>query len=192
MVAPPKFAHVVINTNRLTEMRDWYCAVLDAHVVYENEMVCFITYDDEHHRVAFATAPGGLPERLPNSTGLGHTAYTFASISDLMERYSALRARGIEPHVPIQHGLTTSLYYQDPDGQHVEMQIENFATLQEASDYMRGAEFAADPVGPSFDPALMYDDYKKGVLESELLTRAWALQGPKMPDPLPRLLGLDT
>ena len=43
---PTKLAHVVFQTNRLTEMRDWYCAVLGGHVIYENPHLSFVTYDD--------------------------------------------------------------------------------------------------------------------------------------------------
>lgn len=182
MTATPKFAHAVMMTNRLAEMRDWYCTVLDAHVVFENEMLCFITYDDEHHRLAFATAPdGSLVDRPPNSTGLFHTAFTFPDLDALLERYAMLRDKGIEPRVPIQHGVTTSMYYRDPDGQFVEMQIDNFATAQEATDYMHGPEYAADPIGPVYDAARLYADYKAGVPASTLTSRAWVLDGPAMP-----------
>jgi len=51
---PTKLAHLVFQTNRIGAMRDWYCTVLDGHVVYENPQLSFVTYDDEHHRVAFA------------------------------------------------------------------------------------------------------------------------------------------
>ena len=50
---PSKLAHLVFQTNRLPAMRDWYCTVLDGHVIYENPHLSFVTYDDEHHRVAF-------------------------------------------------------------------------------------------------------------------------------------------
>ena len=33
---PTKLAHVVYQTNRMPEMRDWYATVLGGHVVYEN------------------------------------------------------------------------------------------------------------------------------------------------------------
>ena len=107
----PRYAHTVLMTNRMDEMRDWYCTVLDAHVVFEDPMLCFITYDDEHHRMAFITSPNGsMVERPPNSTGLMHTAYTFPNLRALLECYSRLKALGIKPQVPIQHGVTTSLY----------------------------------------------------------------------------------
>ena len=33
---PTKLAHLVYQTNRMTEMRDWYCSVLGGRVVYED------------------------------------------------------------------------------------------------------------------------------------------------------------
>ena len=57
MSASPKFAHVVFQTSQLELMRDWYCTVLAGHVVYEDQALCFITYDDEHHRVALLRPP---------------------------------------------------------------------------------------------------------------------------------------
>lgn len=183
MTATPKFAHAVLMTNRRDAMRDWYCAVLDAHVVFEDAMLCFITYDDEHHRLAFVSPPPGVTfaERAPNSVGLMHTAYTFANLAALLDRYAGLKSRGIEPRVPIQHGVTTSLYYRDPDGQYVEMQVDNFANADDATAYMRGPEFAGDAVGPVYDPQRMLDDFKHGVSVATLQTRAWALAGPPMP-----------
>ena len=50
---PTKLSHVVFQTNRRKEMQDWYCDVLECHVVYEDKHIGFMTYDDEHHRVAF-------------------------------------------------------------------------------------------------------------------------------------------
>ena len=35
MPSPTKLAHVVLWTQKVQEMRDWYIKVLDAHVVFE-------------------------------------------------------------------------------------------------------------------------------------------------------------
>jgi len=85
---PTKLAHLVFQTNRLPAMRDWYCTVLDGHVIYENLHLSFVTYDDEHHRVAFidfgplaAREVGGsdLRYRTTDQPGLHHVAFTFGS-----------------------------------------------------------------------------------------------------------------
>lgn len=193
MTTQPKFAHVVLMTNRRDAMRDWYCTVLDAHVVYEDPMICFITYDDEHHRLAFLNPPPGQPfaERAPNSVGLMHTAYTFPDLGALLARFERLKAHGIEPRVPIQHGVTTSLYYRDPDGQYIEMQVDNFGHADAATNYMRGAEFAADPVGPVYDPQRMLEEFQRGVPAAQLQTRSWALAGAPMPHAMALFASVD-
>ncbi len=57
MSATPKFAHAVFQTAQPTQMTDWYCTVLDGHVVYQDNALCFITFDNEHHRVALIHPP---------------------------------------------------------------------------------------------------------------------------------------
>jgi catechol-2,3-dioxygenase len=114
--ATPKSAHVALRTSHLEQMRDGYCQVLDAHVVYEGHGLCFTTFDDAHHRVALWGAPVQLEPRNPGAAGMHHTADTSSALTDLLARCEELKERGIEPKVPIQHGVTTSLYHQDPDG----------------------------------------------------------------------------
>jgi catechol-2,3-dioxygenase len=156
MTVSPTFAHIVLQRNQLEHMRDFYLALLGAHVVYEGNSMVFITFDEEHHRIAFFGPPGGgLPERSPATVGLAHSAFTFPSLHDLMDKYTELGAMGIEPRVAVQHGVTTSLYYRDPDGNAVEMQVDNFKTADEATVYMLGPEYGNDPVGPSFDVAAL-------------------------------------
>lgn len=185
MATTPRYAHTVLMTNRMAEMRDWYCTLLGAHVVHENPMICFITFDDEHHRMAFATAPEGhLAERPPHSTGLMHTAYTFPDLRTLLGRYAELKAQGIEPKVPLQHGVTTSLYYRDPDGQFVEFQIDNFSDPLDATNYMESDKFAANPIGAVYDPQRMLDALNDGVDEATLKTIEWALEEPQPTNPM--------
>ncbi|AHH19785.1 putative extradiol ring-cleavage dioxygenase [Nocardia nova SH22a] len=184
----PKFAHVVFQTGQPNVVRDWYCAVLDGHVVYQDEALCFITFDDEHHRVALLTPPTPLEPRNPAAAGAHHVAYTFDHLDDLLDRYQALRDRGIHPAVCIAHGVTTSMYYRDPDGNFVEMQIDNFAEPEQATEYMRGPEYAADSVGPAFDPEAMLAARRDGADVGELTTRSWSLRA-KLPSPMPVLIG---
>lgn len=192
MGATPKLVHVVLQTAQPEAVRDWYCTVLEAHVVYGGHGLTFLTFDDEHHRIALLEIPAELARpKQPGAVGMHHTAFTFESLDDLLERHQELAAAGIEPAVPIQHGVTTSLYYRDPDGNFVEMQVDNFATADEATSYMRGPEYDADPVGPAFDVERMIAAHRDGVPESELKTRTWALSGPALPDPMRVLTGAD-
>jgi catechol-2,3-dioxygenase len=178
MHAKKRLAHIVLQTNQLAAVKDWYIKVLDAHVVYENPMISFLAFDEEHHRLAIAQIPG-LVERTPLTVGLFHSAFTFDSLGELLAKYEELKEYGIEPRMPVQHGVTTSIYYRDPDGNFVELQIDNFATADEATEYMRSPEYTTEPIGPSFDPAIMLEAFRAGTPESELLTRAWASTNPQ-------------
>jgi catechol-2,3-dioxygenase len=173
MSADKRLAHIVLQTGQLAVLRDWYLRVLDAHVAFENEFLSFMTFDDEHHRLAITQLPQPAA-RSSVTVGLAHSAYTFGDLESLLTKYEDLKEAGIHPRVPVQHGPTTSIYYRDPDGNMVELQIDNMAP-EEATDYMRGEEFSRDPFGPSFDPDTMLAALRAGTPESELTTRAWAM-----------------
>ena len=166
-IVPSKFAHAVLRTNKFNEMVAWYKTVLQADTVFENEMLAFMTYDDEHHRLAIAGFPG-IVDRAPRSAGLDHLAYTYASLGDLIATYERLKAAGITPLVPINHGLTTSMYYRDPDGNKVELQIDNFDSIEELKGFFRSNDFSKNPIGVSFDPDELARQYHAGVPEAEL------------------------
>lgn len=183
MSAKPKFAHVVFQTGQANEMRDWYCTVLDGHVVYQDEALCFITFDDEHHRVALLSPPIDITRKSPTTACAHHTAYTFENIDDLLDRYTLLRDKGVLPAVCIAHGVTTSMYYKDPDDNFVEMQIDNFAEPDDATAYMKGPEYAGDSVGPAFDPEALLEARRDGATVEELTNRAWALKAD-LPNPM--------
>jgi len=184
-MATPKFAHIVLQTSRMPAMRAWYCQVLDAHVVFENSLLCFLTFDEEHHRLALLSPPVQLEPRSPRAAGLNHAAYTFGSLDELLDRFVRLKEDGVEPAVSIQHGVTTSLYYRDPDGNFVELQVDNFATPDDATAYMMGAEYAGDAVGVGFSPEKMRTALAAGTPLSKLKTRAWALEtSPELPNPI--------
>jgi catechol 2,3-dioxygenase-like lactoylglutathione lyase family enzyme len=182
--------HVVLQTANVEAMRAWYCAVLKAHVVHSGHGLTFLTFDEEHHRIALLEVPAARAvPKVPSAAGMHHTAWTFADLDDLLDRYRDLAGHGISPAVPIQHGVTTSLYYRDPDCNFVEFQIDNFATAAEATGYMRGPEYEADSVGPAFDVERMISARRDGASVAELTTRAWALSGPELPDPMLVLTG---
>ncbi len=54
LIRPTKFAHIVYRTRRFAQMLQWYETVFGAKVQYQNPGLAFLTYDDEHHRFAFA------------------------------------------------------------------------------------------------------------------------------------------
>jgi catechol 2,3-dioxygenase-like lactoylglutathione lyase family enzyme len=177
---PTKLAHVVFQTNRIGAMRNWYCTLLGARVIYENDHLCFATYDDEHHRIAFLDF-GPLAPRDPESTELGvkateqpglhHVAFTFGSMGEFLDNYVRLRDHGVRPFFCVNHGPTTSMYYRDPDGNRVELQIDNFASAKEGQEWLMTPAFDRNPVGVEFDPDDLVTRFRAGVPVAELVSR---------------------
>ena len=160
-IAPVKLAHIVRRTSRFDEMLHWYQTVLGAEVVHSDGILAFLTYDDEHHRIAIASIPG-LPDQPPLAAGTDHVAFTHADLGDLLHTYVRLKAEGIEPYWCINHGPTTSMYYKDPDGSRVELQVDNFPTAEETNRWIRSGDFAANPIGVVFDPEELVARYAAG------------------------------
>ena len=168
MASPRKLSHLVLQTNRRKEMIDWYCTVLGAEILYEAERISFISYDDEHHRVAFLD-PGPLVERQPNAAGLNHVAFTFGGLDDLIGNYERLKKLGIEPHRCVNHGVTTSMYYHDPDHNQVELLVDNFATAAEGRAYMQNRKVTdKNPVGIAYEPEALVERVRAGLRIEEL------------------------
>jgi catechol-2,3-dioxygenase len=175
--APAYLAHWVVKTARAKEMIDWYGHAFGAYVVHEDAHIAFLTWDEESHRLALIKVPGAVKFAFPFAKlrrkiyGVDHLAFTFDSLSALLTKWEELKAVGITPVWSINHGPTTSLYYEDPDGIRLEFQVENFATAQETTDYFGTEQFADNPIGVNFDPAYLLERLRDGVPEAELLTR---------------------
>jgi len=167
-IAPSLFAHFVLRSSNMPAMVDWYLTVLNMHVVKRNDFITFLTYDDEHHRLAIVNI-AGLQAPDPKSWGLAHVAYTFRDVGELLSTYRRLKKAGIEPYRPIHHGPTLSMYYHDPDGNSVELQVDCFKTKAEASAYFQTESFTRNPIGVNFDPETLIAAYESGVSEAELL-----------------------
>ena len=97
-IAPAKLAHVVLRTppERTQMMLDWYKVVLEGEAMYEAGFGGFITYDDEHHRIAVLGFPG-IKEHIDGYAGLHHVAFTYGSLGDLVHTYDRLKGEGILP-----------------------------------------------------------------------------------------------
>jgi Glyoxalase/Bleomycin resistance protein/Dioxygenase superfamily len=102
--------------------------------------------------------------------GLHHTAFTYADLGALLYTYRRLKERGIVPYWTVNHGPTTSMYYRDPDGNRVELQVDNFATADEATHFMH-AHFAENPIGILFDPEDLIARYEAGETLEQLRER---------------------
>lgn len=168
----PKLAHVVYRTRQLDVMLQWYADVFGAQIVYRNPALAFLTFDDEHHRLAFADlsviAPDG-EDAAQAPVGVDHVAYEVPSLTALLESWEDLKAKGIDPYWCVNHGISASLYYADPDGNQMEFAVDCFASKDECRDYFAGEEMGQNPVGTEYDPAEWLARLRAGESDAALL-----------------------
>lgn len=170
-LAPSRLAHIALRTNRLTELVDWYCKVLGAHVAHASDKVAFLTYDDEHHRIALIGLEDYPPRDDMVRAGHYHTAFAYDSLADLLGTYQRLLGLGIVPYRSINHGPTVSFYYADPEGNQIELQVDSFPDPQATNAWIGSEAFRRNPIGIEFDPEDMVKRLQAGVPEAELLRR---------------------
>lgn len=175
-IRPKTFAHIVYRTYRFDEMLDWYVKVFAGKVQYQSPVIAFVTYDEEHHRVALLNlgiVKGESDARVPRGQpGVDHVAYGYRSLTELLDKYLELKAKGVLPYWCVHHGITVSLYYADPDGNQMEFQADSFSSNDDANAFMHGPHFAVNPIGVEFDPEAMLARLHAGESEVSLLPRS--------------------
>jgi catechol 2,3-dioxygenase len=161
----PKLHHVTFKTSRLDEMIAWYETVIGVKVQFRDKTAAWTTNDEANHRIAFLAVPGLSDDaQKTRHNGMHHCAFEYDSFDDLMASFDRMRKADILPAFCLDHGITISLYYRDPEGNFVELQSDVFGDWAKSGEFMRtSADFAANPIGTFFDPARVYATLKSGV-----------------------------
>ena len=172
---PARFSHIVLRSARYQEMVDWYKTFLNAEPLFENGRVCFLTYDDEHHRLLVGHDPDAKP-RPEDAEGVGHWAYLFNDLGELMTSYERLKGEGYVPKYAVNHGFQVSIYYRDPDNNEVELGCDVFETRQELNDWFAKGYFRDNFFGHVFDPDEVLKWHHEGVPSNEVFERTYPVE----------------
>lgn len=164
-------SHYGLRVRDLAVMADWYQKFLEARIEHDMGFGVFMTFDDEHHRLVIFTDENTVAKD-PNAAGVEHVAFGLPDFASLADNYERLKAFGIMPSLPVNHGFTTSLYYDDPEGNQTEFSVDNFATKDECRAWMKSERMArlmAPPnFGDVFDPEEMVRMVRSGASKSVL------------------------
>ncbi len=182
-IRPAYLAHVVLRTAQPGALIEWYRQVLNAEIAHASELITFLTYDEEHHRIAIAKMPV-TGKRAMARAGVDHFSFGYASLNDLLVHHQALHEVGIEPIWSINHGPTISLYYQDPDRNVVELQVDTFSTTAEFEALTEKLDFEDNPIGVDIDPFVLKARLDAGEDPAVLMERA--VIGKRSATDLPR------
>jgi catechol 2,3-dioxygenase-like lactoylglutathione lyase family enzyme len=202
-VTPYKLAHLVLRVSNLERSVAWYSEVLGAHLIGSGGFFAGITYDEEHHRIGLIEVAGAAREtetfgastlvqdeaeraatagadalQFSTEPGLEHVAFTYDSLDGLLNTYVRLRDKDIKPIMAVNHGVTTSFYYNDPDGFRVELQIDNLP-MGTAQEFVDSPEGQGNLVGVVIDPEELLRRYQAGEPVRTLVTwEAWRRPEP--------------
>ena len=119
--------HVVIKVTNRERAEQFYgdmlglprCARLDE----DGAKMSFFTLGN-HHDFAVVEVSGNGNAQSETAPGLHHVAFNIGtSLDELRAAKSKLDAAGIST-TPIDHEVTKSLYFQDPDGNGIELYID--------------------------------------------------------------------
>ncbi len=136
IIAHPKLQHCGLTTGNLEAMIDWYSKVLGITVHKRIaapegtpfKTVAFATNDAVNHRLSFFETPG-----LPADAGrdqharVQHMAFEYRTLDDLLGTYVRLKNLGIPLLWAADQFIQTALYYADPDGNIIELNVNNFS-----------------------------------------------------------------
>ena len=152
----------------------FYELIAGLQPVYYAEHAAWLTNDEANHRIALLRLPGiHPPVDKPHTAGLHHTAFEYDTFDEWLDNYARLRDAGVRPELCLDHGMTMSMYYADPDGNGVEIQVDMFGDWKLSKEWMWASqEFAADQVGPQFDPDQLVVARASGLSPEEIHERA--------------------
>ena len=127
MAQPKRVGHLVLNVKDQTASTKFYTEVLGFEVATERPgFGTFLTCGKIHHDLAlFQAAPDAAPV-TPGGLGLNHMALQVENFEVLSEYFHILKDNEIADVRTTDHGMTKSIYLQDPDGNGIELFCNSF------------------------------------------------------------------
>ncbi len=127
MIQARKLGHLVLKVRDAGKSKDFYTRTLGLKVAHEDlaQGTVFLSFGREHHELAlFQLATGEAPDAT--QPGLHHMAWQLGawqlgSFEELRAAHRELKAMGVPVEATIEHNVTRSIYFPDPDGNRVEL-----------------------------------------------------------------------
>jgi catechol 2,3-dioxygenase len=122
MIQARKLGHVVLRVRDAQKSKDFYMRALGLKLAHEDltRGTVFLSFGVQHHDLAlFEPAKGSAPDAT--QPGLHHTAWQLGSFEELQTAYRELKAMGFAVESTVEHNVTRSVYFPDPDGNRVEL-----------------------------------------------------------------------
>jgi catechol 2,3-dioxygenase len=159
MIRPDRIGHVVIKVRDMQRATKFYSEVLGLQVMkVEPELkMTFLASDGrDHHEIALIEVGADAPLPPEHAVGLSHIAFRLRDAVHLRLAYDGLKTRGVEIVTAVNHGVTKSVYFRDPDGHALEVYCDGLpdelAKFPDPYAGMEKLDFAKD--APDFQIAI--------------------------------------
>jgi catechol 2,3-dioxygenase len=154
MIRPERIAHVVLKVRDLERSKQFYTELLGMDVMSEmpNPRILFLANNRrDHHEIALLEVGQQAPAPPANAVGLVHVAFRLRSEEELRAAYKELKEKDVPISFTVNHGITKSVYFFDPDGHELEVYCDNppeeYAKLPNSYMGMDKLDFAPDDPG---------------------------------------------
>jgi catechol 2,3-dioxygenase len=128
MIRPERIAHVVIRVRDLARSRKFYTEVLGMDVMMEAPAlrgVFLANNRRDHHELALIEVGPQAEGPRQNQLGLSHIAFRLRTEEELRAAYRELKEKEVPISFTVNHGITKSVYFYDPDGYELEVYCDN-------------------------------------------------------------------
>lgn len=124
MIRPDRIGHVVIKVRDLERSARFYSEVMGLQLMQMEpgiKMGFFASDGRDHHEIAAIEVGPEAPLPPLHAIGLSHIAFRLRDEAHLRAAYDDLKAHGVEIITAVNHGVTKSVYFRDPDGNQLEV-----------------------------------------------------------------------
>src|SRR6516165_6757500 len=121
-----QLGHVVIKVRDRDRAERFYGDVLGLPIVARRDdpPLTFFSLGNHHDFAILAVGDGG-PDAATNAPGLFHVAFRVGdTVEDLAEAKNYLESRGVPIGMVADHTVTKSVYFDDPDGNSIEVYVD--------------------------------------------------------------------
>src|SRR5713226_6035555 len=128
MIRPERIAHVVLKVRNLARSRKFYTQVLGMDVMKESPeigMLFLASNGRDHHEIALLEIGPQAEAPRANEIGLVHIAFRLENEEKLQAAYKELKEKRVPIAFTVNHGITKSVYFRDPDGHELEVYCDN-------------------------------------------------------------------
>jgi catechol 2,3-dioxygenase len=154
MIHPERIAHVVLKVRNLEQSKKFYTETLGMHVMKEVPQIhaVFLSFNGrDHHEIALFEIGAQADAPRPNQTGMLHFAMRLRTEEELLAAYAELKQKNVPVSFTVNHGVSKSIYFRDPDNNELEVytdnSIEEIDAMSNAYLGMDKLDFAADSPG---------------------------------------------